>query len=133
MGRRSLVQHRLAAVESLAGYDLSAPDALDNFWSIFGATNVTTQVAPVNSPVAVILLTPKLSGKFEVDVDIGYSDNVTGDVATWILGAGQVTVPGQSYAVAGTTPVAAGFGGSTAGGGAAGFVQTAASGMTVNN
>jgi hypothetical protein len=112
---------------------MASDDSISNFYAMTGISTVAVQTAPATSIVAVILVTPKLSGLFDVDVDIGWSDNTNADTVTWRLRKSQVIVAGQVFTVGGTTPAAAGFAGLTAGGGASGFVQTAASGMTITN
>lgn len=115
---------------------MASDDSLGNVASVFAYLGLLTvaQVAPADSIQAVLLLTPKQSGIFRVDVDVAYADNTDADNVTWRLTERQVTVSGQGYTVGGTTPAQTGYVGKTAGGGAAVWTQTDGSGgVTITN
>ena len=136
MGRRSLVQREANIAETLAHLSLDANNAISNFWSIFGNTTLSatpTNAGPASSILAVVLLTPRNSGNFRVDIDAGWSDGTNGDAVTWSLNRSYVTVPGQSFVVGGTTPVARGSGGKTAVGDAGYMQSDASNGVTITN
>jgi hypothetical protein len=81
---------------------------LDNYWTIFSNRNIVQQTAPNTNLLAAVLITPKVTGIFRVDVDVGYSDDTTGDGVVWRLSWRQVTVAGQAWVVGDGT--AKGFG-----------------------
>jgi hypothetical protein len=134
VGRRSLHRHESAIADTVSAIAMASDDSLGNFWSIVGGAIATQQTAPSSDIVAVILLTPKVSGLFRVSVDVGWSDDTTADSVAWRLRSSQVNVAGQVFTVGGTTPHAAGFGGASSGGGDSGLLQSSsASGMTLVN
>jgi|HubBroStandDraft_2_1064218.scaffolds.fasta_scaffold00001_143 hypothetical protein len=117
--------------DTISAIGMASDDSLGNFWQVLSPL-VANQTGAANNIVAAVLLTPKLSGYIDVDINVGWSDSTAGDDVQWQLNTRQVNVAGQVFTVGGTTPAASGYGGATAGGGDSGFVQTAANGMTVS-
>lgn len=84
-------------------------DMIGGNWVQGVSTAIGTQAAPSSVFIAAALLTPRLSGIFEVELDVGWSSGTTADSVTWSL----ITDTSASGALAGANNVhhgVAGFG-----------------------
>lgn len=112
---------------------LNLTSAIGNYWTFSsagtGAAAQTIAAGPAAVNVAAILVTPRVTGLWEVDLDVGWSSNTNGHPVTWSLLQQQATVKGNTWAIGGT-PAIVGFGGNTATGGN-GVVNSASAPMAV--
>ena len=85
---------------------LNLTSSLGNYWTFGGAGSgaaaQTIAAGPTAVNVAAILVTPRVTGLWEVDLDVGWSSNTNGHPVTWSLLQQQATVKGNTWTIGGT-------------------------------